>query len=115
MPKKLTFNLIRVGGETQSVDYHPIVYLRGSDTWRLALHREPVLAGKGQWLVSDPISGYRVCRVTATYKGVPVSSKDLTIAQARSAALIQLDLTVDRVGLDRFTRALSEASKGVKT
>lgn len=77
--------------------------------WRLALHREPVLAGKGEWIVSDPVSGYRVCRITAAYKGVPVSSKDLTVTQARAAALVQLDLTVDRVGLDRFTRVLSEA------
>lgn len=109
MPKKLTFNLIRLGGETQAVQYYPIVFLRGTAVWRLALHRDPVLAGKGDWIVSDPVSGYRVCRVTASYRGVPVSSKDLTVTQARGAALADLDLTVDRVGLDRFTRVLYEA------
>lgn len=109
MPKKQTFKLICANGETQDVQYHPIIFLRGSDAWRLALHREPVLAGKGEWIVSDPVSGYRVCRITAMYKGIYVSSKDLTVTQARAAALVQLDLTVDRVGLDRFTRVLSEA------
>lgn len=109
MSKKQTFKLARANGETQEVQYHPIVYLLGSDTWRLALHRDPVLAGKGDWIVSDPVSGYRICRITAAHKGVPVSSKDLTVTQARAAALVQLDLTADRVGLDRFTRVLSEA------
>jgi hypothetical protein len=109
MAKKLTFNMIRLGGETQEVRYHPIVFLRGTRAWRLALHREPVLAGKGDWIVSDPVSGFRVCRITASYKGVPVSSKDLTVTQARGAALADLDLTVDRIGLDRFAQVLDAA------
>ena len=109
MTKKQTFNLIRAGGETQQVEYYPIVFLRGTGSWRLALHRDPVLAGKGEWIVSDPVSGYRVCRITATYKGMPVSSKDLTVSQARAAALVDLDLTVDRVGLDRFAEVLGTA------
>ena len=111
MAKKQTFQLIRAGGKSEPVEYYPIIFMRGTDAWRLALHREPVHAGKGEWIVSDPVSGYRVCRVTATYKGVPVSSKDLTVAQAREMALAQLDLTVGRVGLERFTRVLAEAQK----
>jgi len=109
MSKKAVFNLARAGGATEAVDYYPIVYLAGSDAWRLALHREPVLAGKGDWIVSDPVSGYRVCRVTATYKGLPTTSRDLTVTQARAAALIDLDTTVTRIGLERFARVLGEA------
>lgn len=109
MPKKQIFQMARAGNKFEPVNYYPIIFMRGSDAWRLALHREPVLAGKGEWIVSDPVSGYRVCRVTALYKGVPVQSKDLTVTQARAAALIDLDTAVDRVGLDRFTRVLSEA------
>lgn len=107
--KKSVFNMARAGGATEPVDYYPIVYLAGSDAWRLALHREPVAAGRGNWIVSDPVSGYRVCRVTATYKGLPVASRDLTVTQARAAALIDLDATVTRIGLERFTRVLGDA------
>lgn len=100
---------------SDDIPYYPIIFVRGSDAWRLALHREPVLAGKGNWIVSDPISGYRVCRVSATYKGMPVASRDLTVPQARAAALADLDTTVDRVGLERFTRVLGEAQKPKET
>jgi hypothetical protein len=109
MPKKLIFNMIRANDVREAVQYYPIVFLRGSRSWRLALHRDPVLAGKGEWTISDPVGGYRVCRVTASYKGVPVSSRDLTVTQARAAALVDLDLTVDRIGLDRFAQVLDAA------
>lgn len=109
--KKQIFQLIRAGGAGEPVEYYPLVFLRGTETWRLALHREPVLAGKGDWTISDPVSGYRVARVTAMHKGVPVSSRHLTITQARAAALVDLDLTVDRIGLDRFSRVLNQAQK----
>ena len=109
MPKKQFFDLVRAGGIREPVQYYPLIFLRGTESWRLALHREPVLAGKGDWIVSDPVSGYRVTRVTASFKGVPVSSKSLTVTQARAAALVDLDLTVNRVGLDRFSAVLAAA------
>lgn len=109
--KKQIFQLIRAGGTSHPVEYYPIVFLRGSEAWRLALHREPVLAGKGDWIVSDPVSGYRVARVTANHKGMPVASRHLTVSQARAAALADLDLTVDRIGLDRFSTILNKAQK----
>ena len=107
MPKKPTFILRQRDGETRFVSYTPIVYTRGHEAWRLALHR---VNGPGsEWTVSDPVSGYRVCRVTTTYKGVPVSSKDLTQRQAQQCALVDLDALVDRVGLDRFSAVLNAA------
>jgi hypothetical protein len=114
--KKQIFQMPRIGGTSEPVEYYPIVFMRGSEAWRLALHREPVAAGKGDWIVSDPVGGYRVCRVTATYKGMPVTSHSLTVTQARAAALVDLDTTVNRIGLDRFTRVLNEAQnpKGTK-
>lgn len=107
--KKQVFQMIRANKVREPVEYYPIVYLAGSDAWRLALHREPVLSGKGDWIVSDPVSGYRVCRITASYKSMPVASRDLTVTQARAAALLDLDATVTRIGLARFTRVLAEA------
>lgn len=112
MPKKLFFDLVRAGGIREPVQYYPIIFLRGSEAWRLALHREPVLAGKGDWIVSDPVSGYRVTRVTASFKGVPVSSKNLSQRQALAAALVDLHQCVDRVGLARFSEVLTKAQKG---
>jgi hypothetical protein len=113
---KKTFKIALPGGvQSDDIPYHPIIFIRGSDVWRLALHREPVLAGKGNWIVSDPVSGYRVCRVSATYKGLPVASRDLTIPQARAAALVDLDTVVDRVGLERFTRVLGEATAHIES
>ena len=112
MAKKQTFKMSRAGADPVDVDYYPIIYLHGSDAWRLALHREPVLAGKGAWIVSDPVSGYRVCSITASHKGMPVSSNHLTVTQARQAAMMQLDATVERVGAERFTRVLREAQAG---
>lgn len=109
MPKKQVFKMVLKDNKTQDVQYYPIVFLHGSDAWGLALHRDPVLAGKGEWIVSDPISGYRVTRVTASFKGMPVSSRDLTLAQARAAALIDLDAVVSRVGSDRFREVLGKA------
>ena len=112
MAKKQTFQLIRSGGHTEPVEYYPMIFDRGSEAWRLALHRDPVLAGKGEWIVSDPVSGYRVCRVTATHKGVPVSSKNLSQRQALAAALVDLHRCVDRVGLARFSEVLTKAQRG---
>lgn len=109
--KKQTFQIARKNAPSVSVDYYPLIFTRGVESWRLALHREPVHAGRGEWIVSDPVSGYRVCRVTATHKGVPVSSKDLGLVYARAAALVELDTTVNRVGLSRFSTALNEAQK----
>lgn len=111
MTKKQIFNLAQAGGRFEPVEYYPLIYIHGSDTWRLALHRETVAAGRGDWLVSDPVSGYRVCRVTATYKGMPVTSNGLTVTQARAAALLDLDKTVSRIGHERFSHVLNEAQK----
>ena len=107
--KKQVFKMARAGADPLDVEYYPIIYMHGSDAWRLALHREPGVIKKGAWIVSDPVSGYRVCRIGATHKGVPVSSAHLTVTQARQAAMLQLDATVERVGADRFTSVLNKA------
>ncbi len=111
MTKKQIFNLAQAGGHFEPVQYYPLIYIHGSDTWRLALHRETVAAGRGDWFVSDPVSGYRVCRVTATYKGMSVTSNSLNVTQARAAALLDLDTTIARIGRERFSRVLNEAQK----
>ncbi len=83
---------------------------------RLALHREIGSAPERsrRWVVSDPLSGCLICRVSATYKGMPVSSAGLTIAQARSLALIDLDSLVDRIGLAEFERVMADPEARVR-
>ena len=98
------------------VKYHPVIYMRGSNAHALALHRDIGSAPERsrRWVVSDPVSGCLICRVNATYKGMPVSSASLTIAQARSFALIDLDSLVDRIGLAEFERVMADPEARVR-
>lgn len=95
------------------IKYHALIYTRGSAMHRLALHRE-IGIKKGQWVVSDPVSGCLIVRVKASYKGMPVSSESLTIAQARSFALVDLDSLVDRIGLAEFERVMADPEARVR-
>ena len=101
------------------IKYHALIYTRGSAMHSLALHRVLLATtGKpdrtGPWVVSDPVSGCLIVRVTASYKGMPVSSESLTIAQARSFALIDLDSLVDRIGLAEFERVMADPEAKVR-
>jgi len=99
--KKLEFNMSVHGSDPIPTKAYPIVFTRQDRAWRFALHK----SGR-EWIVSDPVSGKRVCRVSATYKGVPVASGTLTIKQAMQASLIDLDAIVDRMGFDTFAAVL---------
>ena len=115
MPTKPTFSM-RVTGSDKSVDvkYDRLLYTRGHRAHIFALHREHV-AGRREWIVSDPVSGYRLLRVNAHYKGMPVSSADLTIAHARQCALADIDALVDRVGLAKFEEVIDRAHASAQT
>lgn len=91
-------------GTITAIKYHPLVYTRGSEIYSLALHK----VGRN-WQISDPASGGKILTVTALYKGCPVASGSLTIPQARACALADLDMLVDRIGLDRFATTLRGA------
>lgn len=100
--KKPVFMLSRRGMDPLPTPYHPLIYTRMHDAWRFALHK----SGR-DWIVSDIASGARVCRVSASYKGVPVASGTLTLAQARQCALADIDAIVDRIGFERFAAVLA--------
>jgi len=102
------FNLKTSDGIIQT-RYHPLLYTRGHRAHYLALHRDHYRTTKKEWIVSDPISGYRILRVDASFKGVPVSSHHLTQKQAMMCALSDLDRLVDRIGIDKFERVLDAA------
>lgn len=108
---KPTFRLPLKGGtEHLDMPYHPVMYTRGIRTLKLALHREHIKHRRGrEWVLSDPVSGYRVCVVRTLYKGVPIASYDLPLARAREHAIADLDLLIDRVGIDKFFEVLDRA------
>ena len=108
MPTKPVFNL-RAGDKRIPTKYDRLLYTRGHRAHIFALHREHSKTTRKEWIVSDPVSGYRLLRVSAHYKGLPVSSADLTLAQARMCALADIDALVDRVGLDQFEAVIDRA------
>ena len=119
MPTKPTFSM-RVKGSDKTVDvkYDRLLYTRGHRAHIFALHREaqPSIPAKArQWIVSDPVSGYRLLRVSAHYKGMPISSRSLTLADARQCALADIDALVDRVGLEKFETVIDRAHASAQT
>jgi hypothetical protein len=102
MAKKPTFLLALRNSDPVPTPYTPLMFTRGTQTHRLALVKR-----YGSWQVCHPGTGALVLRITATYKGMPVSSAGLTLAQARAYALLGLDTLVDRIGLPKFESVLS--------
>ena len=110
MPTKPSFDMrIKGSDKTVPIKYTRLLYTRGTRAHIFALHREHSKTTRKEWIVSDPVSGYRLLRVNAHYKGMPVSSADLTLAQARQCALADIDALVDRVGLDQFEAVIDRA------
>lgn len=103
MPKQ-TFTLRRRGGGSEEVSYHALMVIAGSEAHKLALHKDNV----GDWVVSDPKSGAAVIRkVAGWYKGCPVSSRSVTLSEARRLALAEVEALIDRIGSERFNQVLA--------
>jgi len=119
MPAKPTFRMpLRKSDKKIDVKYDRLLYTRGHRAHIFALHREPtpgVPATRRDWIVSDPVSGYRLLRVDASYKGMSISSRSLTLAEARQCALADIDALVDRVGLEKFETVIDRAHASAQT
>jgi hypothetical protein len=102
MAKKPTFMLALRNNPAVETPYTPLMFTRGTQTHKLALVKR-----HGSWQVCDIGTGALVLRVKADWKGIPVDSFGLTIAQARAYALVGLDTLVDRIGLPKFESVLS--------
>jgi hypothetical protein len=102
MAKKPVFMLALRNLPSVETPYTPIMFTRGTQTHRLALVKRA-----GTWQVCDIGSGALVLRVKSDWKGIPVESLGLTLAQARACALDNLDTLVDRVGLPKFESVMS--------
>jgi hypothetical protein len=105
MPKKSVFYMrLRDGELSGPIKFDPIIYTRHSTIYRFALHK-----AANDWVISDPISGFKIGRVSADFKGCPVKSGFLTLKQARLFALSNIDSIVDRVGFDQFCQRIENA------
>jgi hypothetical protein len=102
MAKKPVFMLALRNNPSVETPYTPLMFTRGTQTHKLALVKRD-----GSWQVCDITSGALVLRVKSDWRGIPVESIGLTIAQARVCALVGLDTLVDRVGLPKFEAVLS--------
>lgn len=102
--KKPVFKMALRDGSFIDQPYSPLIYSRMSSVYRFALYK----SGR-DWVVSEPVSGYRVCIVKAHFKGIPVTSGHLTLKQAKEFALIDIDAIVDRLGFDAFDKRINEA------
>jgi hypothetical protein len=84
---------------------HALIVIAGVETHKLALHRDKFK----MWNVTDPESGALVVRVHNNYKGMPVSSRTLTLKIARELAAAEVDHLIARVGIDLFNATLARA------
>ena len=101
MAKKPVFMLAFRNNPSVETPYTPLMYSRGTHTHKLALVKRA-----GTWQVCDIGSGALVLRVVG-YPGMFPVSNGFTLAQARQHAMDNLDTLVDRIGLEKFKRVLS--------
>lgn len=101
---KPTFQALLRDGTTAPVEYTPLIVIAGSETHKLALHKNP----HGIWAVSDPKSGAGVIRaVDGQYKGIRVSSRGLTLKEIRQLALADVENLIARIGSEKFNAVLA--------
>jgi len=90
----------------EPIRYTPIIVIAGSDTYRLALHKVG-----DEWQVSHPEIGAKVLSLAYFHRGIPMTTRDLTIAQARNMAVQQIDSLIERVGSVKFNSVIQRIIK----
>lgn len=116
MPKKPTFLPRNNDGTLQAepVAYTPLMFIVGTEVHRLALHKaiNSLPDEYKEWDVSEPLTGMRVCRVRASYKGAgPISSRGMRVSDAKQCALACVEEVISREGSDRFNAVVAAAKK----
>ena len=103
MPKKPTFEMKFKDGTAVEVKYDPLIFIAGTETYKLALCKNR----DGAWVVSDPRSGAKIVTVQGNYKGMPCTSRGFTLTRARQLAIADLEELVSRIGSDRFNAVMA--------
>lgn len=102
----------RKGKLMSAIEYTPLIYIAGTETHRFALHRNLTSAMRQDmkdWHVSELATGMHVRTVRSSYKGMPCSSRGLTLAAARRAAMATLDEFLESIGSDMFNKTIAKA------
>lgn len=94
-----------------AVDFVPLIYICGTETHRLALHRSltPMPAKFQEWHLSEPETGLHVRTVVGSHMGATVSSRGMNQREARQAAMHTLDTFLERIGSDKFNNTIAQA------
>jgi len=101
---KPTYTAIFKDGSTKAVAYTPLIVIAGTQTHRLALHKN----ASEVWIVADPRTGaLLVGAVSGQYRGIRVSSRGLTLAEVRQLAIVDAEAIISRLGSDRFNAVLN--------
>jgi len=88
----------------KEIAYTPLIVIAGSETHKLALHKD----ADGVWCVADPKSGALVVKsVCGQYKGIRISSRGLTLKEVRQLAIADVELIISRIGSTRFNDVLA--------
>jgi hypothetical protein len=95
------------------VDYVPLIFIAGTVTHRLALHREigALPNTMKSWRVSHPVVGASVITVYVTYRGMQCSSAGIGIKRARMHAMAALNALLERIGSDNFNSVIDTQVK----
>ena len=93
-------------GRSAPIQSHLLVCHAGTETYTLHLHRD---GGdrREEWVVSDPVSGMKVCFVHDWYKGLKLSSRSLNKPRAFPLAVAQVEALIERVGSEKFNNVLA--------
>jgi len=97
----------KTGDPIATFKAHALIVIAGTETHKLALHKD----GFGAWKVTHPESGACVAHVRGQYQGALVSSKGYTLREARAAAQAQIDALIERIGSGEFNAVLARAAK----
>jgi hypothetical protein len=101
---KPTYTAIFKDGSTKAVAYTPLIVIAGTQTHRLALHKND----SEVWIVADPRTGALVVgAVSGQYRGIRISSRGLSLAEVRQLAIADVEAIISRLGSDRFNAVLN--------
>ena len=102
--KKQTFELRRVNGASEVVEFTTLVVEAGGKVHFLALHRN----GNGGWAVSEPTSGAAVIRhVAGMIRGKSLFTLQHPCAALRRLAKAEVEALIRRIGADEFNAVLA--------
>lgn len=113
MPRIRTFRPRALDGSLMSnpVEYWPLKVIALDRPYTLAVSRGVSGFKDDSWIISDPVTGLRVCNVTEYYKGCPIGSVGMGPRAAVRAAHEAIEGLLAMKGAHRFVAAIEAAAQ----